>query len=398
MQPKVSVCIPVYNVAEFLTSCLSSVTSQTLADIEIICVEDASTDNSDKILREYAKKDSRIKVIWHEKNTGGVKARKDAILASSGEYIMFLDSDDELFSNACEKAYEEIKSNNVDILQFGTLVINYTSNPKRGLWFWEPYIGKLENENIAYTCFVENKFGWSVWNKIYNGEKIRNCCQYISDNYIVMYDDMYLNFVFFYFLNTFFGIEDKLYKYNLGIGVSDTDAKLPMPVYKARIDCKAAYDATKAFLENRDRKDSYYPILTKVHDILIKASVDCLRKQITNEKMNEGLQYLLAVWGYEDFVEFLSQERKEKDGTIKKLKKENLTLKKKSEELKKKIVVKDSKIKEIQQSNSVLLKELKKSNAIIKRLKQSYSFRIGRIITFVPRVIRDLRNGRSSKF
>ena len=389
MQPKVSVCIPVYNVAEFLTGCLSSVTSQTLADIEIICVEDASTDNSDKILREYAKKDSRIKVICHEKNAGLVKTRKDAILASSGEYIMFLDSDDELFPNACEKAYEEIKSNNVDILQFGTLVINYTSNPKRDLWFWKPYIGKLENENISYTCFVENKFGWSVWNKIYNGDKLRNCCRFISDNYIVMYEDMYLNFIFFYFLNTFFGIEDNLYKYNLGIGVSDTDAKLPMPVYKARIDCKSVYDAAKLFLDNRDVKNHYCPILVKIHDILIKASVDCLRKQITHDKINEGLQYLLDVWGYEDFVEFLSQERKEKDGTIKKLKKENLTLKKKSEELKKKIVVKDSKIKEIQQSNSVLLKELKKSNDSIKRLKQSYSFRIGRIITFIPRVIRN---------
>lgn len=90
---KVSVIIPVYNVEPYLKQCMDSVVGQTLKDIEIICVDDGSTDNSLDILREYAAEDSRIQII-EQKNAGAGAARNNGMRYATGKYLSFLDSDD----------------------------------------------------------------------------------------------------------------------------------------------------------------------------------------------------------------------------------------------------------------------------------------------------------------
>lgn len=104
--PKISVVIPVYNVADYLSRCLESLRRQTLLDIEIICVNDGSTDNSDEIIREQMKIDSRIQLI-DKQNAGVAAARNTGIDAATGDMIVFLDPDDYLTTNACERIYEE---------------------------------------------------------------------------------------------------------------------------------------------------------------------------------------------------------------------------------------------------------------------------------------------------
>jgi glycosyltransferase involved in cell wall biosynthesis len=100
--PKVSIIIPIYNVEKYLRECLDSVVNQTLRDIEIICVDDGSTDKSSDILNEYSAKDSRI-VTYFQKNMGPGAARNQGITTAKGEYILFVDSDDKVFPNLCEK-------------------------------------------------------------------------------------------------------------------------------------------------------------------------------------------------------------------------------------------------------------------------------------------------------
>ena len=92
--PKVSVIIPVYNTEKYLKKCLDSVCNQTLSDIEIICIDDCSTDNSLNILKEYTLKDNRIKLIEFKENKGAAVARNTGIDEAKGEYIGFIDSDD----------------------------------------------------------------------------------------------------------------------------------------------------------------------------------------------------------------------------------------------------------------------------------------------------------------
>lgn len=116
--PKVSIIIPVYNVGPYLRQALDSIVNQTLSAIEIICVDDCSTDGSLNILKEYASKDPRFVIIEQDKNQGAGAARNRALDVSKGEYIMFLDPDDWYELDACETAYNQIKKNNNDIVLF----------------------------------------------------------------------------------------------------------------------------------------------------------------------------------------------------------------------------------------------------------------------------------------
>lgn len=115
--PKVSVIIPVYNTEKYLRKCLNSVINQTLEEIEIICVDDGSTDNSLKILKEYAKKDNRIKVVKQNNSNAGV-ARNSGLNISNGEYVFFLDSDDWIDESCLLKSYTKAQKSKSDIVIF----------------------------------------------------------------------------------------------------------------------------------------------------------------------------------------------------------------------------------------------------------------------------------------
>ena len=125
--PKVSVIIPVYNVEQYLHECLDSVINQTLKEIEIICVDDGSTDSSLEILKEYAAKDNRITVIAQENLHAGV-ARNAGLTVAKGEYVHFLDSDDWVDLDTYEKLYNIIKKQNVNLIKFKSYTYDSQKN------------------------------------------------------------------------------------------------------------------------------------------------------------------------------------------------------------------------------------------------------------------------------
>ncbi|GAB6055906.1 hypothetical protein JCM15415_12220 [Methanobacterium movens] len=114
MSVKVSVIVPVYNVEQYLSQCLDSLINQTLRDIEIICVDDGSTDNSLKILKEYFIKDNRIRII-NQKNLGPGAARNIGLSQAKGKYISFIDSDDWIEKEAYEKLYAYSTKKDLDL-------------------------------------------------------------------------------------------------------------------------------------------------------------------------------------------------------------------------------------------------------------------------------------------
>lgn len=122
--PKISVIIPVYNTAKYLAECLDSVIAQTMTDIEIVCINDGSTDDSLKILRKYAKQDSRIRVI-NQKNSGVIAARNNGVAHATADLIYPLDSDDKIAPDTLQELYNAFINNRGDvitsrIMKFGT--------------------------------------------------------------------------------------------------------------------------------------------------------------------------------------------------------------------------------------------------------------------------------------
>lgn len=126
---KVSVIVPVYNTEKYIRECMDSIINQTLKDIEIICVDDGSPDNSGKILDEYAQKDNRIHVI-HQKNAGVSAARNRGIAEAKGEYIKFVDSDDFISNETCQICYDKSKEYDADIVVHDVEENNVLNKPQ----------------------------------------------------------------------------------------------------------------------------------------------------------------------------------------------------------------------------------------------------------------------------
>ena len=169
-EPKVSVIIPVYNVEEYLRQCLDSVINQTLKEIEIICVDDGSTDSSLEILKEYAAKDHRITLIIQQNLHAGV-ARNAGLTVAKGEYLSFLDSDDFFELNMLEETYNKAIKDNSDIVIFNCFLYDEKLN-KDNCVDWTLRCDYVKNFNsFNYNDISDKIFNLSncwVWNRLYN--------------------------------------------------------------------------------------------------------------------------------------------------------------------------------------------------------------------------------------
>lgn len=182
--PKVSLIVPVYKVENYINQCLDSLINQTLKDIEIILIDDGSPDNSGKICDEYSRNDHRIKVI-HKENGGVSAARNDGIKEATGDYIMFLDSDDWAEENMCEVAYNAIVEKKVD-MAFFTHYTNYSNKeilenkmPKSFYYDKKEDIEKIQLIviNDKYVKLIDNSLSYSgftaPWSKIFSRKFIQ---------------------------------------------------------------------------------------------------------------------------------------------------------------------------------------------------------------------------------
>lgn len=164
MNPKISIIVPVYNTEQYLRECLDSVLSQTLQEIEVICINDGSPDNSIGILREYEAKDYRVTVI-DKKNEGVAKARNDGMALAKGEFIAFMDSDDYYPSGeVLEKLYNNAVSNCVKASGGSCLVLKHgevTQQESVEFGYDFSATGKLTYSeyqyDYGYTRFIFNR-------------------------------------------------------------------------------------------------------------------------------------------------------------------------------------------------------------------------------------------------
>ena len=172
--PKVSVIIPAYNVEEFIRPCMDGVLGQTMKDIEVICVDDGSTDETLAILKEYERKDSRVKVLT-QANGGAGKARNTGLAAAGGETLSFLDADDLFVPEMLETAWARLKETKAQFTVFDSDVyMNDTKEFKsarhiktEALPPYAPFHRRSLTMN-PFRVFI----GWA-WDKLYDAEFVR---------------------------------------------------------------------------------------------------------------------------------------------------------------------------------------------------------------------------------
>ncbi|CAM1352047.1 glycosyltransferase family 2 protein [Tenacibaculum ascidiaceicola] len=168
-QPKISVIVPVYNTPDYLEKCFDSILNQSLKEIELIIVNDASPNILDhEICEKYKHKDTRVKYIKHVKNKRQGGARNTALNEASGEYIAYVDSDDFLDENMYEVMYKKITEEGVDVLQCNTKYIDKDYNLKRTLVSSDVDIildGKI---NIIKEFYKGKRINAAPTNKLFN--------------------------------------------------------------------------------------------------------------------------------------------------------------------------------------------------------------------------------------
>ena len=157
---KVSIIVAAYNIEDYIKRCMYSIVNQTFKDIEIIVVNDGSTDNTLNIINDFAKNDARIKII-DKKNGGLIEARKSGLEIASGEYILFLDGDDWLHLEAIEKLYKEAKKDNFDIVLYN-FYLAYDNNKLEEKSSFEEIV-KHEDDYLKLS--LTGQIGANIWAK-----------------------------------------------------------------------------------------------------------------------------------------------------------------------------------------------------------------------------------------
>ncbi|MBE6901193.1 MAG: glycosyltransferase [Ruminococcaceae bacterium] len=224
----VSIIVPVYNDEEHLRACLDSIAAQTCADWEAWLADDCSEDSSALIAQEYCGADERFHLIRLDEHGSAWTCRAKAIEACGGRYIMFADADDTLERSAVERVVRSMKAAPVDILHFGTNVIDRRGLTKEQLndysAYLQPPVGALHGSEV-FDSFAERRFEGHLWNKAFDARYVKAVIADIGTEHLLpKAQDKVLYWALCLAKKdvTYRGIRARLYNYNYGYGVESS--------------------------------------------------------------------------------------------------------------------------------------------------------------------------------
>lgn len=267
---EVSIIVPVYNVERYLARCLDSCINQTFENIEIICVNDGSTDRSLEILEAYKKLDSRIKII--NKDNGGLSSARNAgVEVAVGKYILFLDSDDFISSVAVEKLYNNAEKNKSDIVLFDYLYGYINPAMRQILTIIEWRDKRYENKTFNLGTVDKSVYlliPVTTWTKFYRSEFLRqNNITFVEG---VIFEDVVYNAQTLVNAERITYLNEPLYYYLVG-----RDGQIMSKNDESLFDIVTVYSKAENLLKKSayfDRfKDSFYLLLMR--DLIIKLKV-----------------------------------------------------------------------------------------------------------------------------
>lgn len=311
MAPKISVIIPVYNTQEYLEQCLDSVLGQSMQEVEVICVDDCSKDASYQIMEEYHRKDSRVKIFRFDEPKSALQARKVGVMAAEGEYILFLDADDFLEPEACQRIYEKIKQENVDILHFSSRVLNCANLPQSRIdsnqKLLKPFEGRLEGKEVFEACFKTKKYFFTLWNKLMNAQLCKKAFGYMEDKYLPKAQDLYSFFVISYFAKSYLGwVSEPMHNYCLGRGVVGS-ASMNLDKFERYCTQKNIVTALRTFAESQKMGSYVATIIDNHFNQWIEECIRIWLNELPKELAADGLEILYRYWGSGNVISHMAK-------------------------------------------------------------------------------------------
>ncbi len=217
-RPRATIIIIAYNAEKTIERAIKSACAQTAKEIEILCVNDGSTDSTRAIMQTCAAADSRIKVIT-QPNMGTLGARTAGIRQAVGQYTLFLDSDDSLLPEAVKTACDTAEELGVDILEFGVELIedpDYPQPAEKREWRTAYYSQKCSLPETAHgltlvnACFDEQTITWVLWTKLWRTEQLQKAIKYYRDEWLCVSEDQLIIQMALLFTERYARIKTKL--------------------------------------------------------------------------------------------------------------------------------------------------------------------------------------------
>ncbi|HRU52095.1 MAG TPA: glycosyltransferase family 2 protein [Planctomycetota bacterium] len=285
--PKISIIMPCYNAGEYLHRSMPSCLNQTLTDIEIICVNDGSTDNTAEILQEYASKDNRIKIIT-QKNQGTLVSRKRGMEYASGEYCMFLDQDDFYELYACQELYQWIEQQKVDMVDCRFKIIEQNNT------VYNCPLSSLSHQKLNSLDALEKIMGYAsnylfatyIWKKILSFTLYKKVASHIPEKYMTSHEDIFMVFLCFYFAKTYYTVDNIYYNHYKDIGFFKEYSFSQFQKAISAIHIFHSYFIE--FVEKQKPPLSFEKSLTKIIHIIEENGLNIWNKICPPERKEEG--------------------------------------------------------------------------------------------------------------
>lgn len=247
MKPKVSVVIPFYNAKEYIKSCVDSLLSQTLEETEIIIVDDCSTDGSLEYCRDLFKDNAKVKILSQPQNMGPGEARNTGIREACGDYIAFVDSDDQMRSEGLQKMYDAAVRTGADVVHVAGILIptaeelpdNLSDLPPEGITpisfdfhDREDHMVVLEDSlDERFLKWQQHTYHWSVWNKLFRREFLLDNDIYFSE--LKLAEDMQFCFQCLFLAGTYTIIPGAWYFWRVVAGSTSRTQKYTSLIIKS---------------------------------------------------------------------------------------------------------------------------------------------------------------------
>lgn len=305
----ISVIMPIKNGEYCIRKSIESVLRQSMEQIELICVDDGSTDDTSAIIHGFAKRDQRVRMITLPFSCGAAKARKEGILQACGKYMMFLDADDYLEENACEYLYQLMERENTDILHFSSVVENCgagVARTERMQRFTEPYIGELKEENVFFACFSEKKYRFNLWNKIFRSSLCKTAMSWLDDDYLPKANDLYAYFLIAYFARSYKGLETPaFYHYCFGKG-STGNNRLSLEQFRIYCREKDVADKLTEFVLKQNCDERYAECVKEIEIHFLNECLNNWNEYLAPEESAVGFDMLTEKWSPSELASALA--------------------------------------------------------------------------------------------
>lgn len=298
MKELISIIVPIYNIEKYLDKCILSIINQTYKSIEIILVNDGSTDNSGKICENYAIKDNRITIIKQE-NKGLVCARKTGIRISKGEYICFVDGDDWVEPNMCEHLYNMMMLHNVEMVQAQHRLVFEEYINSYEPCIYGRFVNDINAKNCSYNTIHRNlindviKVTPYLWGKLFK-KSILEEFQLNIDEKIFYAEDVACTFACIPFLESIYLSDEIIYNYRQ---IDSSMVNNPNP------NIITSFELVYQHIKNIFSKHRHSELLLKELDIFYIRTFNVILNQILPNKLSKEIKkhYYFPVQEIKDY-------------------------------------------------------------------------------------------------